>query len=142
MALGLGGAVAAQLNLEARRGVAALRTEGEPALPTGVLMIELDDSTWRRSATGGERQWRVGRGGRQRGAALTKLRRGELNDGSALTRRRHGRDGRARGEGSVGSTAASSDSAVGAARLGPRGRKRLNGTTRARARGSHAETAR
>jgi hypothetical protein len=98
MALGLGGAVAAQLNLEARRGVAALRTEGEPALPTGVLMIELDDGTWRRSATGGERQWRVGRGGRQRGAALTKLRHGELDDGSALTRRRRGRDGRARGE--------------------------------------------
>jgi hypothetical protein len=47
VAIGLRGAVAAQPDLEARRGVAALRTEGEPALPMGLSMTGLDDGTWR-----------------------------------------------------------------------------------------------
>jgi hypothetical protein len=52
VALALRGAVPARPDIEARRGEAALRTEGEPALPTGVPMTELDDGTWRRPATG------------------------------------------------------------------------------------------
>jgi hypothetical protein len=47
VALGLGGVVPARPDIEARRGAAALRTEGELALPTGVLMTELDVGTWR-----------------------------------------------------------------------------------------------
>jgi hypothetical protein len=66
VALGLGGAAAARPDIEAQRGAPALRPEGEPALPTGVPMTELDNSTWGRSATGGERQRRMGQGGRQR----------------------------------------------------------------------------
>jgi hypothetical protein len=150
VAIGLRGAVAAQPDLEARRGVAALRTEGEPALPTGVPMTGLDDGTWRWPATEGERQWHVGQGGRQReatgGAALLSPSCGVASSTTAQHLPGDAQSGRAcvrRGEGGVGNAIASSDSAVRAGRLGLRGRKHLNGTAhvRARARGSHAETA-
>jgi hypothetical protein len=68
VALGLSGAVVARPDIEAQRGAAALRIKGEPTLPMGVLMTELDGGTWRRPATGGETQRRVRRGARQREA--------------------------------------------------------------------------
>jgi hypothetical protein len=60
--------VAAQPDTEARQGAAALCTKGESALPTGVPMTKLNDCTWGRPATRGERQRRAGRGGWQREA--------------------------------------------------------------------------
>jgi hypothetical protein len=131
-----------------RGAVAALRTEGELTLPTGVPMTGLDDGTWRWPATEGERQWCVGQGGRQReatgGAALLSPSCGVASSTTAQHLPGDAQSGRAcarRGEGGVGNAIASSDSAVGVGRLGLRGRKRLNGTAHVRARGSHAETA-
>jgi hypothetical protein len=89
---------------------------------------------------GGERQWCVGRGGWQSeatgdaallspscGMASSTMTRHLPGDGAVGTGTHEAR----RGEGIIGSAAASLDSAVGAAQLRPHVRKRLNGMARA-----------